>query len=994
MKKKISSILGVALTLVLLVSLFGFAVPVSAADLRWSTQATPAGIGITWQLAAGTDASFITVAPDGNTIFAVDTQAATNVVYKSTNGGVSWRPSVVNPWGAGVPITGLALSPSYATDSTVIATAANQVYISQTGGTAFAVLGGGLPAGETIASLAISPIYSGGTGEIMVGTTAVGAATYGDVYIWGRFGVLNWAAQGLAEDVTSVAFSPNYPVDATILAVGSDATPQTRLHTKVSAFAWDVTIALTPLVINAAGGTGDAAPIVASSMAMGSNFNGSVPVTHRVYVATISGVADDIYAINAAGAVVMNATAAADDVFVSLAYSGDSTTGTLIAGQMGTNQVYRCANPTAVIGWLFLPATTPPTGAAIANVALAPDFATSSKIFAGTTGVQSALSISDDGGVNFYQVGLIDTAIAAVTDLQASPAFAADQTMFMITVTTLPAVPGDAVVDSIWKTSNGGTTWMRVATFATANDHGIVRFSPAFATDQTVYFAETGAGGVNLLLSNNAGATWLPRISPVAINDVLLEDANTIYVGNAVAPTVNKSVNGGWTWIPGAAVAPAATVHSLAQAGNGDILAGCNNGLVLRSTTAGATFAPLLGGIGAAQGNVAFVVFDANYADNSTVYAAGDALFNAGGTGVWRYVIGTDIAWNNIDAGPPFAGADAIVGLVGASDGTLYAATSEPSAVAAGGVRRSLAPTAFFIAGGVSPIFETVANADGLLPGYKLGYPLVLAEGTNQLWAPQTTPAPAPRVVTYTDTMTGASTLSLDVQTPTTASFSWTGMTGATNYTITVNTRSDFRGVATAPTGYVPPFTTATFTGLAPGRTYFARVQVATPLLSRWSNAVEFQTQMAAPGAVLAIAPAPGAQNVVLSPSFSWGFVAGAASYEVEVADNASYTGAIKGTSPVNAWQMTDTLEYLTTYYWRVIAISATGAPESTAIVGIFTTMAEPAPPVIVEPTPPAPPAPELVIEQVAPTYLWVIIGIGAILVIAVIVLIVRTRRA
>jgi len=45
----------------------------------------------------------------------------------------------------------------------------------------------------------------------------------------------------------------------------------------------------------------------------------------------------------------------------------------------------------------------------------------------------------------------------------------------------------------------------------------------------------------------------------------------------------------------------------------------------------------------------------------------------------------------------------------------------------------------------------------------------------------------------------------------------------------------------------------------------------------------------------------------------------------------------------------------------------------------------EPTPPVVIEPTPPP--------AQIAPAYIWGIIGIGAILVIVVIALIVRTRR-
>ena len=81
-------------------------------------------------------------------------------------------------------------------------------------------------------------------------------------------------------------------------------------------------------------------------------------------------------------------------------------------------------------------------------------------------------------------------------------------------------------------------------------------------------------------------------------------------------------------------------------------------------------------------------------------------------------------------------------------------------------------------------------------------------------------------------------------------------------------------------------------------------------------------------------------------------------------------------------------------YYWQVIAWED-GTRLTTSSVGVFNTMAEP-----VEPTPPVvvetQPAPVINIppaEQITPTWIYAIIGIGAALAVVVIVLIVRTRR-
>ena len=89
-------------------------------------------------------------------------------------------------------------------------------------------------------------------------------------------------------------------------------------------------------------------------------------------------------------------------------------------------------------------------------------------------------------------------------------------------------------------------------------------------------------------------------------------------------------------------------------------------------------------------------------------------------------------------------------------------------------------------------------------------------------------------------------------------------------------------------------------------------------------------------------------------------------------------------------------------YYWRVKAVSGLEAEgdleESEWSAGVFTTMEEP---VVIEPEEPAPPpviepVVEVIIpaeEVITPSWIYIIIGVGALLVIAVIVLIVRTRR-
>jgi predicted phage tail protein len=153
--------------------------------------------------------------------------------------------------------------------------------------------------------------------------------------------------------------------------------------------------------------------------------------------------------------------------------------------------------------------------------------------------------------------------------------------------------------------------------------------------------------------------------------------------------------------------------------------------------------------------------------------------------------------------------------------------------------------------------------------------------------------------------------------------------------------------------------------------------------------------------------PTLGAVNVPIDTTFTWPTVAGAVSYTFEIAEEIGqidkfYLKDEVAGPTVNAYKLLDNLKYDTQYWWRVQAVNSLGV-KSAWTVSFFTTAKEPVPepeplpPVIVEETP----APIITLEipaaekvDVIPPYLiWAVIAVGAILVIAVIVLIVRTRR-
>jgi len=161
--------------------------------------------------------------------------------------------------------------------------------------------------------------------------------------------------------------------------------------------------------------------------------------------------------------------------------------------------------------------------------------------------------------------------------------------------------------------------------------------------------------------------------------------------------------------------------------------------------------------------------------------------------------------------------------------------------------------------------------------------------------------------------------------------------------------------------------------------------------------------------------PDIGDYDISIEPMFTWEPPVGAAvlRYEIALSEDPTFT-IIEWSYNVDQkfYKVDEPLRYSTTYYWRVRGVLGEPyqeagqwkTPATPWTVGIFTTEDEPAPPpdpIVVTPTKPEvnveiPPTKITIepAEQAIPNYmLWIIVAVGAILVIALIVLIVRTRR-
>jgi len=254
-----------------------------------------------------------------------------------------------------------------------------------------------------------------------------------------------------------------------------------------------------------------------------------------------------------------------------------------------------------------------------------------------------------------------------------------------------------------------------------------------------------------------------------------------------------------------------------------------------------------------------------------------------------------------------------------------------------------------------------------------------------------------------------------------TAVLSWEAKPGATNYQWQVARDSDFQSVVF--TGYTAA-NEASVGGHVAGSTYYWRVRVAAdatptnatdysptgaPLISPWSDTRSYTSGSAVAEQFGAISPIVGAMDVSRQPTFTWSAFEGAIGYEVMLSESPEFTILDWSHSVDHTFYKPEgSLAYGTTYYWRVRGVTGPApakkaAPGGPWATGVFTTEAKPVEevPAVVVQTEPAKAAEVRVIEVPMPTpapaiptgLLYTIVGIGAILIIALIILIVRTRR-
>ncbi|MDO8567941.1 MAG: hypothetical protein Q7R57_04415, partial [Dehalococcoidales bacterium] len=867
-----------------------------------------------------------------------------------------------------------------------------------------------------------------------VGATAT-ATKNGDVLIIGGNSA-SWASAGPVSggitgvrDYVAVAVTPNYVGDRSVVAIGASLTPNTGadgatgvvvqvIKTTPAAQAITQTAYLKTSGANTAtdfGGAGTS--IITGSIALPSDFDATTSSGIRAYVgfAALTTVTDnDVYRVDNDTAKALSAGGGSKRIN-SVSYAGTIASGTLFQGRYDLSDVQYSTDMTSGSPtWTSTKKFIPGLGTSSTNTTIvktASDFATSRIVYAGTTGSPSAFSVSTDGGISFNAKSLIDNGVSAntITKINSGPSFSADgKTVYLVDQTT---VSSNNI--SIWKsaTPTSDSSWTLI--YMASGTSGQLSLSPGFTTDQTIYLYDKVSAGT-IWRSNDGGATFSSRTLPaITPGFVVLQDANVGWVAST-SGTVYKTTSGGYIWDAATSISNIGTIASFGTGRTDELLVG-GTGKIAISKDGGTTYTITDFG----TSNAYKITKDTSYATNNLLW-----IIDATNNTINKFVLGTDTTLTDLSASP----AGSAIKGVGIRSGVLYVTYPDR-------ILRTLNP------------MDTPGNI--LWDVMTQGLSITIASSTSTkdvdtiLYAKSATNG----LVAYDDQMATAkpvvispsdnASLTVNPVTGYGSQFNLvlngvgTGTGLGTQFQVQLTeTAVGFNGATTsgnisvtsAATPQISVGPTGQFViSLEANKAYQYRVRAVKELSgdsvrSLWSDARNIT--VASGGIVQGtqygpVLNGPTGNTASTTPGFAWAPVFGANKYRFTLATDAALTKAVAGTpflTTLPSFQVTTPLTEGVTYFWSVQVIDPTAGPIS---VGTFTTAPKvtvaPQPTFTVPPQPtptytitvPPAPAPTITVTtapappatQITPAFIWAIIIIGAVLVIAVIVLIVRTRK-
>jgi len=856
---------------------------------------------------------------------------------------------------------------------------------------------------------------------------------------------------GTMDNIVSCKFSDNFPSDYNAVVLSEDRAAGVgtgpgvlREHlVNFNSFNWDLVTGY-PVAVDGDPATGTYI-VHKADIALNPEYDGGDDSTRIAFVS--AAVSANTSAIRGGIWRVIDNTPAikiyAGADIASVAYDGTN----LIGGAFLTNNVVRTDDPmtatptfksAATLKRIGLDDTVGVSANDTVSVMFDVDLQT---LYGGKLGTASAISKSTDYGATWNDFTLCDSSNYIISDIYVTPTgypwYIAGQ---------------DNVSSCVYRIDSPYGPVTRVLTVAVAAGAPFFILRGIDADTGVLYAADLN-GAVMYYTSNGGLSKWSMRNSiPANIVDVAAESATVVYMGNGI--NVYKSTSAGNTWnMPvNCGLAGGNGVNTMVSLGENNLLIGGTLGGVVYTTDGGTTWTATFGVFNTfAPVQVAAT----GLGPDDYIFAAEEA---AGNGTVWRHKIGTmdffktmnlDVTVRLNSAGAAAPGTVINTGIA-YKDGVLYVLATDPGAVSptdSAYIFSTLVPTmdgvhtatrwrtayaeagAVFMGNNTSLTFNRApsalkvsSGAPGEIMLYSIDTATLIFGGLSQ------------GVYYYTDTLALASTTLLgpadgtlvQIISPLTGAtqavnFTWNRVSLATSYLLQIALDADFNEVVSgslvapialgAVVSSVDPVSAVVPAGFVlPGLTYYWRVRATTPITSAWSEVRTFTVQPTAATVPNIASPEVGGVVDSVHPAFSWSPVSGSTMYRFELCEDIDFVTLIytvdttvagaqlpAGTSLVQGGQ----------YFWRVKSLAPVESDWSTVANFIVAeAQAEPTPQVTVTTAPDItvtiPPATTTQIvlpttppdKVVNPTYIWAIIIIGAILVIAVIVLIVRTRRS
>ena len=1043
------------MTVILLASLIGFAGLVSAAgpgDQQWDYILNPTDS--TYKIASGSGP--IDMVFNGGMGYLIESgyglPTVRGRVFSTNNYAQYWSSKATTYQAASGWLTSrppVAIAVAADNNQCIAVTDGVNVWLSNDGGGTWSNLPTvTLGTGCVITDVAVGPVRSGLLldREYVVSTANSAAAnvTGGDVKILGASATWASMAIGIADsnDYLSVDFSPNYLGDRTVVAIGGNNT-QAKVQEFKSATAAVIPIDSQDITTTpAAYDLGSAAALQAGSVALPSDFDPSTTSGNVVFVGcTITGSTGGVFKVTPGDDTAKNILSANVN---SVAYSGTTSSGTLFAGYYSTNDVKRSDNPLASNpDWTNT--SKKPTGEKV-TVVLDSSYATNQRLFAMTaidrltTTGGSAVSVSTDGGVSFTQWSMIDykgTYTAGDSNVGSIEQFvvtADEKDAFFITndmggKTAAADTPPTYITGNlhVWDAplALSSTTWEQKLTIpgtSTSNvtsNTALIALNPAWATTKAIYVCDnTLTSASTFYVSKNGGATWTTRNGPATtsrVDAIAVIDENTVVA--AAGSKAFKSTNSAWTWNDGVSVT-SGTLNIAASADGATMVMGRPGGIYY-SVSKGDTWSTNSLGLTGTTGYYAAI--DANYAINQTYFVAGTdgSVLRRGPADAAFVSISPSSLLSPGTTNP----------VLKFGNGTMYVLTANgvlrnmdylnanPATVMGAWEKMDALASSFFYTNANLPGFGM--DYQGPLNNLAItgGYDLLVSNKLAKCFSYRdflaanapvaTTPADGAEVTIDPNTGSGNQ-----------VTFAWNTLGSGTGVPNLFQIEWAEVGSTTTTTGAfgvndigAPAINSTTLNlTLRADTTYNWRLRVrdelsgdqvrspwsATRTIKVLSGTMVIQTQA---GPILL---SPIGTTSSLKPGFSWAPISNATSYQFILATDAGLTNTVAGTpATVNipAFGLTTDLTAGTTYFWAVRASAPTLGVQSfgsfTATAPAATTSA--APNITVSVPPITIPQSTVTVtgggSTISPILVWVVIVIGAILIIAVLVLIVRTRR-